>query len=233
MNRALFFFQWGPPSPHLLAALASARCFNPEYPVCLITNEPGEWKHVRGTHLLDTAGLESCGKAAFESAYIHASTNPEFFERLCFYRWFYLEKAMSIHGVGEALLLDNDCLLTTSLSDLTRHTGPAPVHITPAGFPHCTHVRRSAAALLDYFIRTFREPALINGVRRSFLARETFGPQHVPIVASDMYLLWRGLRENTSIGAYRYDEDGCEFLDNCMSWPEGFRTWGRFPMKQV
>jgi hypothetical protein len=233
MKQAIFFFHWGPSSIHLVKALASAQVFNPEIPIFLITNDRHQWSSSGNIRILETAELHSDKLKKLEQAYQHISANPEFFERLCFYRWFYLDKAMERYQVDKAILLDNDCLLTASISDLAQQAYLTDITVCRSGFPHCTFVHKTTAKLLDYFINTFENVTLIQDLKKAFSTGQTFGLYQLPLVVSDMYLIWRCLEEEKGVYSYNYSNDANTILDQCMSWGEGFEIWGRFPMKRI
>jgi hypothetical protein len=233
MSKALFFFHWGEPTNYLKKALASARCFNVGLPIYLMTENASYWSSFCEVQSIATTTLTSPQLVRMEEAYQHVSSNKEFFERLCFYRWFYLDQAMKERGIDEAIMLDSDCLLTSTFSDLAQNTGPGTINVAATGFPHCTHVRQSVGPLLDYFLSVFTDNTLMRDLEKSFFKKKTFGEQAMPLVLSDMYLIWRYLQQESELTAYQYTASSSVCLDNCMSWSEGFETWGRFPMKRI
>lgn len=79
-----------------------------------------QYENILGVPLRE---LEGCAEAGeFKKAYLHMSHNPEWYELICFLRWFYLLEYMRLGKVESVFYLDSDVLLYTSMQELARES---------------------------------------------------------------------------------------------------------------
>ena len=104
---AAFFIHSGVIPSYLFCSLFQAHSISPGLRIALISSQDPRLGFVE--HIpLDT--LTDSWKPMAD-AYIHLSTNPEPFERFCFYRWFALRAAMHQLGLKQVIHLDSDVML--------------------------------------------------------------------------------------------------------------------------
>lgn len=103
---------------YLPYALYQSRYISPDSEVVLI----GESKYPDVT-CVSLDRLADCAQAKeFRTNYVHMSSNPAWYELICFLRWFYLLEYMRSSRVQSVLYLDSDVLLFSSMKDLARQS---------------------------------------------------------------------------------------------------------------
>ena len=103
MPQALTFVHRGLPS-YLLCSLFQAHAASSEIRIVLISDINPRISFVEWLDI-------SCYSDSFSQmadVYVHLSTNEEWFERFCFYRWFVLCAAMEKLGLMSLIHVDSD-----------------------------------------------------------------------------------------------------------------------------
>jgi hypothetical protein len=100
--------------PHLLCALYQTRFRNPSTPIYLLSYRNPNLKFVTW---IDLSKYENSWKI-FSNAYVHLSSNEEWFERICYYRWFALEAFMREKNLSCVAHLDTDILTFQMLNPI-------------------------------------------------------------------------------------------------------------------
>lgn len=100
---------------YLPYALHQAKSVSPASEVILLGQELGD----NTITSISFQGLQgSKAEVAFNRAYVHLSTNPESFERICFLRWYYLLQYMRTNNVHSVFCFDSDVLLYSSVFEI-------------------------------------------------------------------------------------------------------------------
>lgn len=147
---------------YLRYALESARFFNPDSPIFLITNKKHALPAALRIEVRTTASLGSARLDAFEKSYVHISATRERYERFCIARWFYLEELRRTEGFARAAYFDSDAMLFHRVDDLF---GLIPSHALLACskgvMPAVTLVQNALAPFLDMILGLYGDAAFL------------------------------------------------------------------------
>lgn len=153
---AIVFFHCGRLPRYLLCALESARVFNSEARIFLISDQICPWPKLKVETILLEEVLHP-GLEEFRQCYRHTSAAKEDYERICFERWFYIEQLIINNNLERVLYLDSDCLLFSEADDLFRHMPEKTLGASHGGGPACTFIRGRINAFLDLIVEKFRD----------------------------------------------------------------------------
>ncbi len=150
---------------YLLRSLESARVFNPEMPILLITDLPSSaFKHLNvETISLDL--LETEGHKEFLRIYTHFSKNKVKHERFCFSRWFYINECIRQRKITQCVHLDSDCMLFSPIVSFFDRFGSSNMAVSREGSPHCSFITGSLDKLTDLIVASFKNPEFFGWVK--------------------------------------------------------------------
>jgi len=100
--------------PYLELSVRQAKQYNPDSPIYHVTG--ADSRVAEGAIHIDDS-LYRGWAARFERSYKHLSINPKSFELFCFQRWMIAYEMMFDLDMEEAVLMDGDVLLWTSLEE--------------------------------------------------------------------------------------------------------------------
>ncbi|GAB3256908.1 hypothetical protein GCM10027347_19010 [Larkinella harenae] len=155
--------------PYLEYSLRQARLANPESTVFLLGDDANKSRFPFVTHD-PLSGLNPDKSALFAQLYVHRSTNPYWYELLCFLRWFYTLAFLEKQQLDEVFVMDSDVMLFKNLSHYhpwkNRHNGQLAAYCIPdyqtAGTysylasAHCSFWTRTAIAeFCQYLLHTY------------------------------------------------------------------------------
>lgn len=217
---------------YLVNAIESARVFNPNSPVLLLTSLQGRLDGLDveqiGLNELKTDRLKE-----FHDAYTHLSTYKPEYERFCFERWFYIEAACQKLGLKNAMAMDSDAMLFGSTRAIFEELRPT-IMLVDEACPSSTLLGAPPTAFNDFVVRTFRDPAFVRArqqeLRNAIQRGQGFG-------FNDMVFLDLIQKEGTGVGSYPR-ELKCGRLDGNINVPGEFvPSWrwrnGRWPIKRM
>ncbi len=177
MSPAIFFFHIGKIPFYLNCALESARYFNPESRIFLITDQVGSKLASLKIECIPPETVEHPKLSQFLKSYVHISSCHVSYERRCFERWFYFEQLRAQQGIEEIVVLDSDAVLFSDAQSLFSII-PEQFNFacSKGGGPALTLIRRSIEPFLDHMLErytsaTYLEQALVEQ-RRAHLAGE-------------------------------------------------------------
>jgi hypothetical protein len=160
--QAIVFFHCGNLPGHLLCALESARVFNSDTPIFLISDQVSNGKLSEfGVQTIPLQDTQHPNLKVFLSIYKHISSVQEVYERRCFERWFHIEQLIEQNGLLKTLYLDSDCLLFENLEGLFDMMPEKTMCASRGGGPACTLIRGSLNAFLDLMLTKFSDTTYI------------------------------------------------------------------------
>ncbi|MFD1143060.1 hypothetical protein ACFQ4C_18180 [Larkinella insperata] len=110
---------------YLEYSLRQSRLSNPESTVFLLGDDANQHRFPFVAHVSITT-LNSAKSADFRHHYVHLSTNPEWYELICFMRWFYLLTFMEQRRLDEVFVADSDIMLYKNLDQYAAWKNRSP-----------------------------------------------------------------------------------------------------------
>ncbi|KAA9357520.1 hypothetical protein [Larkinella humicola] len=110
---------------YLEYSLRQCRLANPASAVYLLGDEDNKNRFPFVTHV-PIASLNPEKSDWFTKRYVHRSYNPEWYERLCFVRWFYVLAFMEERKLDEVFVADSDVMLYKNLDHYAAWTSRKP-----------------------------------------------------------------------------------------------------------
>ncbi|RRB02890.1 hypothetical protein [Larkinella rosea] len=110
---------------YLEYSLRQCRLANPESAVYVLGDDANKNRFPFVTHV-PIAALNPEKSDLFTQNYIHRSTNPEWYERLCFVRWFYVLAFMEERQLDTVFVADSDVMLYKNLGQYTAWKNRRP-----------------------------------------------------------------------------------------------------------
>ncbi len=106
-NIPIIFFNFGNPK-FLDVALLQAKYHNPNTDIYLIGDDTNKKDFVKFVHYSD---LMDADAEIFMKSYLNMSTNNEFYEKICFLRWFLIKNLVKTNQIKSFFYTDSDVLL--------------------------------------------------------------------------------------------------------------------------
>ncbi len=223
MKKGIFFIHRSPVPPYLVNAIDNTKAFNPETPIYLLLDKkdlvPLTLKKI-GVICVTLDQLEDKRHEHFLAIYQHISGNDIQFERFCISRWFYLEAAMKLCNVQEAIHLDSDAMLFTSFEEFSGYFKDYEMAISE-NCGHCAYFcgLKSLTHFNDYVIRFFENQENIDLFQKRKNEGAKIGKKEY---LSDMTLLGNYQKENPSLVANYKPITKDWFVDNCIQEDDGY-----------
>jgi hypothetical protein len=217
---AILFFHLGSTPYFLRCTLESARFFNPEVRIILITDQPPHPflqrlnVEFRSPNTLPHSLLET-----FQERYVHLSGIKEYYERLFLARWFYLDSLIVAEKLERAIYLDSDCMLFAKTTELFSLM-PSEIKLcaSSGGGPACTFIQGSLHPFLNFIIEKYLDKDFIEFYR---LRHEAATARGGLCGLGDMEFL--NLFTTQHVDGYGYDcEYPAGFIDPCINVHQGF-----------
>lgn len=173
---AIVFFHVGAFPRYLYATIESARFFNPNAPIFLISDQQDTGVEALGVESRTPESVWHPDLPILLDRYVHISGLKRDYERICMMRWFHLEQLMRNELLESAALLDSDAMLFHRAAELFRFF-PERAHIgvSKGGGPAFTFVRRTIAPFLDLMLEKFLDRDFLDACRRRSDAALTEG----------------------------------------------------------
>ena len=230
MDHPIFFVHTGSIPQYLYKSLRQARFANPDSPIFLLTDGFAEACRSLGCTVLDIKKLHCEKSRQFNALYKHHSSNPEPFEKFCFLRWFYLQQAMQMLGIKQALHLDSDCMLFGSTREVFANHARADITVSSNGSPHCCIIKNGLGSYLDYITNCFSSVEIMKEFESRFKSQSD---PETRWVLSDMTLFFE-FGKSQKTGAFHDYLHENAVIDRNMSEAEGFVPWpGKKCLKRV
>ena len=213
---AIVFFHLGRLPFYLQCAMESARAFNRNSKIYLVSDQQDGWPEldVKVVSLRETLHprLEE-----FRRLYKHIASTKEQYERNCFERWFHIEQLMLNEGLDRVVYLDSDCLLFAAAAQLFRCLPEQRLSTSRRGGPACTFIDGSIARFLDLILHKFSDEEFLSSRRRMMREAQARGQM---ANLTDMDLL--EIFTTTDPGGYVYPNDlPSGHLDHCINLADG------------
>ena len=153
-DAAIVFFHVGSLPKYLLCAMESARFFNPDKRMFLLTDGTADLPRL-GVEIASISDYVHPQLQIFRKHYKHISAADANYERICFERWFYLDQLLMKKGNPRAVYLDSDCLLSSNLDRLLEHMPDRQLSASREGGPACTFSSGRMQEFLAFMIEKF------------------------------------------------------------------------------
>lgn len=164
-------FSW-----YLPYTLEQARNLAADSDIHLLANG---YKH-KGVNGATIASLESKSAGRFREAYRHMSTNPAWYELVCWLRWFHVLEYMERNDLESVLYLDSDIMLYSSFDQIYSSWGneasdcalfvpkpqPSPFDFGIASGHASFWTVESLQEFCDFALRTFIDKSMLSIYQR-------------------------------------------------------------------
>ncbi|MBI1177219.1 hypothetical protein GC207_07240 [bacterium] len=217
---------------YLVNAIESARVFNPDSQILLLTSLKTDLDWL-GVERVDLATMGTDRLKKFHEAYRHISTYKPEYERFCFERWFYIEAVWEKLGLAGAMAMDSDTMFFGSAQKIFDELRPQTMLVDEA-CPSSTVLGAPPVAFNDFVVQKFCDPEFVRArqhdLKQAIDRGEGFG-------FNDMYFLDLIQKEGTGVQSYP-TELKCGRLDGNINVPGEFvPSWrwrnGRWPVKRM
>ncbi|MFQ3671017.1 MAG: hypothetical protein SNJ84_06130 [Verrucomicrobiia bacterium] len=164
---ALLFFHTGQFPGYLRRTMESARYFNPDSRLILITDRHPDLGWING-EVVQVADLGHPLLPEFQRRYVHISGLKVAAEKLFLERWFHLDRLLEREGIAEAIYLDSDCALFSHARDLFQLVPDGSPVCSKSGGPAVTFLRGRILTFLEFILERYTdEPFLTSWRQRS------------------------------------------------------------------
>ncbi|GAB4252697.1 MAG: hypothetical protein OHK005_19950 [Candidatus Methylacidiphilales bacterium] len=162
---AILFFHTGQFPRYLRRTMESARYFNPDARIILISDQQPDLGWIRGEVVL-VSSLSHRLLPEFHRRYQHISGLKVKAEKLFLERWFHLDCLLEQEALSEAIYLDSDCALFASgreLFDLAPAGSPV---CSKCGGPAVTFLRQRIEGFLEFILERYLDEPFLNEWRQ-------------------------------------------------------------------
>ncbi len=212
---AILFFHTGQFPRYLQRTLESARFFNPESRIILVTDRRPNLGWIRG-EVVAPGDLVHPLLPEFHRRYEHISGLKVAAEKLFLERWFYVDRLLEREGLDEAIYLDSDCALFAPAHNLFRFAPPGSPVCSKCGGPAVTFLRNRINRFLEFILERYMdEPFLAEWRARSNAAIAKGGLDNL----GDMVFL--ELFANSGGGAMYSNDTPAGHMDHCINIADG------------
>ena len=164
---AIVFFHVGAFPRYLYATMESARFFNPNARIFLISDQQGTGVEALGAESRTPESIQHPKLPTLLDRYVHISGIKSDYERICLARWFYLEQLLRNEALDRVAFLDSDAMLFHRVADLFRFfPESANLGVSKGGGPAFTFVRHTIEPLLDLMLEKFLDRDFLDACRR-------------------------------------------------------------------
>ena len=216
---AIVFFHCGKPPRYLLSAMESARVFNPELPVILITDERNDIPSLG----VEAASLQETSHPdlpRFRSIYRHIASTNEEYERRCFERWFHIDQLIKVRNLSKVACLDSDCLLFADADELFRFMPENTICASRRGGPACTFIRGSLGPFLELILEKFGDADYLRSKEQLLQSARDSGAM-ANLTDMDLIELFTTTHER---GHVYPNNIHVGHIDHCLNLPDGMES---------
>ena len=157
---SIVFFHVGRLPKYLLHAMESARFFNPEKRIFLLTDGNADLSRL-GVEIASMSDYVHPQLETLRRHYKHISAADENYERICFERWFYLDQLLMKKGNPKAVYLDSDCLLCSDVDRVFEHMPDKQLCASREGGPACAFSSGRLQEFLCFMIEKFSDTGFL------------------------------------------------------------------------
>ena len=195
---AIVFFHVGAFPRYLYATLESARFFNPNTRIFLITDQRNTGAEALGVEFRTPDRVLHPKLQTFFERYVHISGHRHNYDLMCIARWFYLEQLLQNEGIKHALYLDSDAMLFHRAANLFNYF-PEHAHIgcSKYGGPALTFVQHTIEPFLELVLEKYLDKPFLEERRR--LSDEAISCGEL-VNLQDMTFLEMFIRRNGHLG---------------------------------
>jgi hypothetical protein len=163
---SIVYFHTGAIPAYLRATLESARYFNPDARIFLLTDvAPSGLPQLR-IEIRKLAELRSPKCDNFYRRYVHVSATKFDYERTCIGRWFYIAHLMQHEGCARAVYLDSDAMLFHDIRQLFAFMPAGPrLLCSHASGPAVTFIQDSLEPFLDSILAKYDDTQFLDDAR--------------------------------------------------------------------
>lgn len=162
----IFFVHIGNPY-YLKYTLKQARFFNPDSEIYLLGDESNN-KYPFLKHELINDYFEA--GLYFEKIYSHMSTNPYWFELICFQRWFIVRDYCIKNNINELVYLDSDALIYCDVTEIfARYKNYKFTVKNQIGPPFSHFLIEDLIELCDYITQMYTDKILSERIKKIWI----------------------------------------------------------------
>lgn len=175
-NKLALIFTHKGSSDYLWYCLEQAKKTNPEARIILLGDEANKPYDSSIEHYLISDYFE--GATKFESVYRHQSSNPYWYELICFQRWFIINDFVQKNNIDMLYGCDTDIMIYDDLSKYIPQ-GTFKLTIANNNGPQCSFfTKESINNFCNYIIKQYTNPECLNRLLtryRGFLTKNRPG----------------------------------------------------------
>ncbi len=216
---AILFFHKGKIPNFLRCTIESARFFNPSTRIILMADT----RHDFGSLKVEVREIDRMIHPQFQKfldSYVHISGIKVYYERLFLERWFHLEQLLQEEKIGQALYLDSDSMLFSSVESLFAEIPDVNFCTSRAGGPACTFIRRSLDPFLNFVLAKYQDREFLDSwKKRSDAAIAKGGLDNL----GDMSFI-ELFTTTQSAGAIYPNDLTLGHIDHCIHVPDGMES---------
>lgn len=206
---------------YLKAALESARFFNPEARLVLITDKRADLSWMR-CEVRDADEFRHPLIAEFDRVYIKIHGSNAYRARVFMTRWFHVESFLRKERIGECLYFDSDALLFHDGAEVFSHAPAGRAMVFGRnGSPAITMIRETVEPFLKLMIAGFADPELIQTWRKKYEASVKIGGM---ANLSDMKFLVMLADAQPSVAGYFANDLPIGHIDNAIFGADGYQA---------
>lgn len=208
---------------YLYRVIESARFFNPQSPIYLISDQSGLDLDTLRVEVVSTESLHSPIHAQFVEHYVHLSSVKPTFARFCIERWFFVGEMVRRIGSGRAAHLDSDGMLFHDVGVSFPFVSTDPYFLcSKIVGPALTFINKPIDPYLEMIVSRYRDKAFLESYRARNLEAETKGSM---VNLDDMEFLVAFAKESKGgLAPYRNNLP-IGHIDHCIYGnPDGLRS---------
>ncbi len=155
-NKLALIFTHKGSSDYLWYCLEQAKKTNPEARIILLGDEANKPYDSSFEHYLISDYFE--GATDFEKVYRHQSSNPYWYELICFQRWFIIRDFVQKNNIEQCYGCDTDIMIYDDLSKYIPE-GNFKLTIANKNGPQCSYfTNKSINDFCNYILKQYTDP---------------------------------------------------------------------------
>ncbi len=210
----IVFFHTGAILGYLRATLESARYFNPDARIFLLTDHTPSGLDRLRVEIRSLAELRNPKGDEFYRRYVHVSASKLEYERNCIGRWFYMERLLQREQAARAVYLDSDAMLFHDVRELFAFMPAGPrLFCSHAHGPAVAFIQDSLEPFLDWILAKYDDKQFLEEARlRCEKAMQAGGMVNV----TDMNFIEMFINNGTGLASSYPNDLPIGHIDHCI-----------------